>query len=235
MSSRGGLRAPAAFHGFFFQLAGRRRMEQKPSMLSAESIREALSVHVAKTGPFRADRDHAAVALALVGVESDLQLCFIRRVEKPDDPWSGHMAFPGGRAAPGDLSARGVAEREAREEVGLDLGDSHLIGELSELPVRLGGVPTSMVLSSFVYYLGAAPAALAPNEEVAEAYWAPLSHLWDQRNATFLSLLRNGALVEFPAIRFHGHLIWGLTLRVLTLFSDVLGKPLPHVEPRVLP
>ena len=203
-------------------------------MLSAESIRRALSVHVAKTGQFRPDRDHAAVAMTLAGGETDLQLCFIRRVEKQDDPWSGHMAFPGGRAAPGDLSARGVAERETREEVGLDLRDSHLIGELSELPVRLGGVETSMVLSSFVYYLGRPPATLAPNEEVAEAYWVPLSHLWDQRNATYLSLLRNGASVAFPAIRFREHLIWGLTLRVLTLFSDVLGRPLPHVEPRVL-
>jgi len=172
--------------------------------------------------------------MTLAGGETDLQLCFIRRVEKQDDPWSGHMAFPGGRAAPGDLSARGVAERETREEVGLDLRDSHLIGELSELPVRLGGVETSMVLSSFVYYLGRPPATLAPNEEVAEAYWVPLSHLWDQRNATYLSLLRNGASVAFPAIRFREHLIWGLTLRGLTLFSDVLGRPLPHVEPRVL-
>ena len=34
----------------------------------------------------------------------------------------------------------------------------------------------------------------------------------------------------FPAIRFREHLIWGLTLRVLTLFSDALDHPLPHVE-----
>ena len=34
----------------------------------------------------------------------------------------------------------------------------------------------------------------------------------------------------FPAIRFQQYLIWGLTLRVLTLFSDVLGQPLPHLE-----
>ena len=69
-----------------------------------------------------------------------------------------------------------------------------------------------------------------PNEEVAEAYWVSLDHLWDQRNATYLSVLRNGDSMIFPAIRFREHLIWGLTLRVLTLFSDALGAPLPHLE-----
>jgi 8-oxo-dGTP pyrophosphatase MutT (NUDIX family) len=196
-------------------------------MVNAESIRKALSINLPNPSLFIPDRDRAAVALVLAGVESDLQLCFIRRVEKANDPWSGHMAFPGGRASPGDESAQGVAEREAREEVALDLHDSHRIGALSELPVRLGGVETSMVLSSFVYYVGAALPPLTPNEEVAEVYWVSLAHLWDQRNATHLTLARNGEALVFPAIRLGEHLIWGLTLRVLTLFSDVLGRPLP--------
>jgi len=199
-------------------------------MLSADSIRQALSPHVPKTSRFVADRDHSAVALALAGDDSDLHLCLIRRVEKTGDPWSGHMALPGGRASPGDATARAVAEREALEEVGLDLRGASLLGELSELPVRLGGVETSMILSSFVYYLGPALVELTPNEEVAEAYWVSLDHLWDQRNATYLSVLRNGDSMIFPAIRFREHLIWGLTLRVLTLFSDALGAPLPHLE-----
>jgi 8-oxo-dGTP pyrophosphatase MutT (NUDIX family) len=192
--------------------------------VTAESIRRTLSIHLPTPSLFVPDRDHAAVALVLAGNESDLQLCFIRRVEKTNDPWSGHMAFPGGRASPGDSSPRAVAERETREEVALDLQDSHLMGALSELPVRLGGVETSMVLSSFVYYVGAALPPLTPNEEVAEVYWVSLEHLWDQRNATQLSLARNGESLVFPAIRLGDHLIWGLTLRVLTLFSDVLGR-----------
>src|SRR5256885_8830171 len=105
-------------------------------MWSVDSIREALAARVPNTGLFVADRDHAAVALVLSGDPSDLQLCFIRRVEKQNDPWSGHMAFPGGRASAGDASARAVAEREAREEVALHLQDSHWIGALSDLPVR---------------------------------------------------------------------------------------------------
>jgi 8-oxo-dGTP pyrophosphatase MutT (NUDIX family) len=123
-----------------------------------------------------------------------------------------------------------VAEREAREEVGLELGESQLIGKLSELPVRLGGVPTSMVLAPFVYHLGADAPALAPNDEVADAYWVSLEDLWDPRNATQLRIERDGVATAYPAIRFREQLIWGLTLRVLTLFSDLVGQPLPHLE-----
>jgi hypothetical protein len=78
--------------------------------------------------------------------------------------------------------------------------------------------------------VGPEPPRLTGNSEVAEAYWAPLGDLWDQRNASELRLDRHGVAMVFPAIRFREHLIWGLTHRVLTLFSDLIGLPLPHLE-----
>jgi hypothetical protein len=65
---------------------------------------------------------------------------------------------------------------------------------------------------------------------VAEAFWLPLPYLWDPANATSVEWLRDGKRVVYPGIRCRGLAIWGLTLRVLTLFSDVLDLPLPHVE-----
>jgi 8-oxo-dGTP pyrophosphatase MutT (NUDIX family) len=194
------------------------------------TIRAALGSRLQEAAPFQPHPDRAAVALALAGTGDELLLCLIRRVEHPGDPWSGHMALPGGRASAGDLSARAVAEREAREEVSLDLGDAHWIGALSELPVRIAGVETSMALAPFVYHIGPAAPPLTANHEVAEAYWAPLADLWDQNNASELRLERNGVAMVYPAIRFREHLIWGLTHRVLTLFSDLIGLPLPHLE-----
>ena len=34
----------------------------------------------------------------------------------------------------------------------------------------------------------------------------------------------------YPAVRFRDTVIWGLTFRILSLFSDVLDHPLPHLE-----
>ena len=63
------------------------------------------------------------------------EVLLIRRAEKVGDPWSGHMAFPGGRADPRDPDLRATAVRETREEVGLDLeNDAELIGILDDIP-----------------------------------------------------------------------------------------------------
>jgi 8-oxo-dGTP pyrophosphatase MutT (NUDIX family) len=198
---------------------------------SLEQIREALSRHQPTLVAREPDHAEAAVALVLAGVGNDLSLAAIRRAEHPLDPWSGHMALPGGRASAEDSGARAVAERETLEEVGLALHESHWIGPLSHVVVRLEAPDRRMILSPFVYYLGEELPPFAASDEVAEAYWIPLSHLWDPRNASRFVWERNGARLLYPAIRFRDSAIWGLTFRVLTLFSDVLDAPLPHLEP----
>src|ERR1700709_371645 len=198
---------------------------------SLEQIREALSRHQPTLVPGEPDHAEAAVALVLAGTGNDLSLAAIRRAEHPLDPWSGHMALPGGRASAEDSGARAVAERETLEEVGIALNESHWIGPLSHVVVRLEAPDRRMILSPFVYYLGEELAPFAASDEVAEAYWIPLAHLWDPRNASRFVWERNGARLLYPAIRFRDSAIWGLTFRVLTLFSDVLDAPLPHLEP----
>jgi 8-oxo-dGTP pyrophosphatase MutT (NUDIX family) len=199
-------------------------------MLDLSAIRASLTGQPITVRPLERGQNRAAVALILAGPERALRLCFIRRAEREGDPWSGHMAFPGGRADPADPTAQAVAERETREEVGLALHPEHLIAPLAELPVRLAGRETGMTLSSFVYYLGPEPAALQPNGEVAGAYWIDLRHLWDPANGTHYRLQREGVDMVFPAIRFQDTVIWGLTFRLLTQFSSNVNRPLPHLE-----
>ena len=197
---------------------------------SIEQIRAALARHRPQAAPREPGCSEAAVALVLAGAGEDLRLCAIRRAEHPLDPWSGHMALPGGRACEEDGSPRAVAERETWEEVGLSIGAEHWLADLSDLVVRGGGGERRMVLSPFVYYLGEELPDLAASDEVAEAFWVPLAHLWDPANAGHVEWERSGARLLYPAIRFRGHVIWGITFRVLTLFSDVLDAPLPHLE-----
>jgi hypothetical protein len=123
-----------------------------------------------------------------------------------------------------------VAERETLEEVGLVLAERHWLGALSQVLVRLGGGGRRMALYPFVYYLGRDLPAFVPSDEVTAAFWVPLAHLWDVANASHVEWEREGTRLLYPAIRFRGNAIWGLTFRVLTLFSDVLDAPLPHLE-----
>ena len=198
--------------------------------LNTDQIRAILTAHQPTLGPFVPEKTRAAVALILNEHQGQTRLCFIRRAEHVGDPWSGHMAFPGGRAEPGDASPRAVAERETEEEIGLRLPLGSLIAPLSEMPIRLGGFDTGMVLSPLVYHLPGEPPPFHLNGEVAAAYWIPLTQLWHPAQGTHLELERLGKRVIYPAIQFQETVIWGLTYRVLTLFSDVLEHPLPHLE-----
>jgi 8-oxo-dGTP pyrophosphatase MutT (NUDIX family) len=62
----------------------------------------------------------ASVAIMLMD-DDDPKTLLIRRAEKDEDPWSGQVAFPGGKRTEGDRSLRETAVREAWEEVGVDL------------------------------------------------------------------------------------------------------------------
>lgn len=193
-----------------------------------DEIAAALATHEPRRlPPPPSPRDRAAVAIVLAGEPHELELCLIRRAERTGDPWSGHVALPGGRIHVEDDSARAAAERETLEEVGLHLGAQRHLGALDELP--LGRDPsTRAVLSPFVWHVGDPRPVLRPDpREVAHAAWVPLRELWDARNETTIDWPWRGETLRFPGIRWDGSVLWGLTLRVLGRFGEVVGTPLP--------
>jgi 8-oxo-dGTP pyrophosphatase MutT (NUDIX family) len=196
-------------------------------MPSLDRIRLALAAHAPVTVADDALR-RAAVAMVLRGGPAAPEVLFIERAERSGDPWSGHMAFPGGRIEPADASARGAAEREAREEVGLDLTDAERLGRLDDLHgQRASGVPR-LLISAFVYHL-ADPPPLAPNREVRDAFWFPLTELHRaERHVPWR--IPGYEAAPFPGIRVgvpERQVVWGLTYRFLEVFFRAVGQPLP--------
>lgn len=172
-------------------------------------------------------RVRAAVAVVLREADERAELLFIERATRAGDPWSGHMAFPGGRVDPGDEGTRGAAERETLEEVGVCLADGTYLGRLDDLEGRPER-NARMVVSAHVYHV-ADPEALAPNHEVQEAFWFPVSQLLDSErhvkypHATYGGKQLPGILVGVP----DRHIVWGLTYRFLDVFLSAVGRPLP--------
>ena len=189
---------------------------------SIEEIRRRMNRHQLDQSPLRNNSNRAAVALVLAGSEEAPSLCLIRRAERDGDPWSGQMAFPGGREEKQDKTLQTTAERETEEEVGLRLDKKHFISPLAATEVRLWGKEIGMTLFSFVYYLGPEKVALNPNNEVAEAYWISLSHLLDPKNGGMITLAREDQKMELPSIRYGEDQIWGLTYRIFTQFTNLL-------------
>jgi 8-oxo-dGTP pyrophosphatase MutT (NUDIX family) len=166
----------------------------------------------------------AAVALVLRGESAhDAELLFIRRAERVGDPWSGHVAFPGGRRDDVDASLELTARRETREELSLELDTAaRLIGVLDDLRPRSPSLP-SIAVRPFVFAL-LRDVALVPNDEVHSVFWMPLSELRDPVRATEHVFERGGAWLRFPAYRWGEDVVWGMTERIVTQLIEVADQ-----------
>jgi 8-oxo-dGTP pyrophosphatase MutT (NUDIX family) len=161
------------------------------------------------------DVRRAAVAVVLRPVLDDLELLFIRRAEHPGDPWSGQIAFPGGRMDPSDPDLVATAVRETREETGLDLaaGARHL-GALDELHPRTPVLPP-IVVRPHVFAVAETAPLVPKADEVAEAFWVSLGVLRDPATAQESRVVVRGATWRVPSFVVDGRVIWGMTERML--------------------
>jgi 8-oxo-dGTP pyrophosphatase MutT (NUDIX family) len=168
----------------------------------------------------------AAVALVLREGRRDLEALFIKRADHKDDPWSGHIGLPGGRAERHDPGLVHTAIRETAEEIGLILAHEHnLIGPLDETRATARRISVDLKIAPFVFLARDAPDLLTLSDEVAATHWIELGELFDSGNVTRVSLLHNNQNLHFPAIEVRGVTIWGLTLRMLRNFESLVAKP----------
>jgi 8-oxo-dGTP pyrophosphatase MutT (NUDIX family) len=161
----------------------------------------------------------AVVALLREGANG-AEILFIRRAERSGDPWSGHMAFPGGRHEQDDPSLLHTALRETREEIGLDLARAgELIATLPDVPTH----KTGLVVRPYVFVLRDA-ATFVLSDEVAEVVWTGLAPLLrGEGGGTFRYRPEDhDTTLSLPCFTVEGHVVWGLTYRMLELLFEAL-------------
>ena len=164
----------------------------------------------------------AVAALLRRGATNDQpEILFIKRAERPGDPWSGHMAFPGGRRQATDATLVQTATRETLEEIGLDLeAGARVVGRLPDV-APYSRMEHPLTVSAFVFVLERAP-RLVLNAEVAEAIWAPLEPVLRGEPATRFRWKRDGMDLDLPALDVSGHVVWGLTYRMVELLREAI-------------
>ena len=141
---------------------------------------------------------------------------------RADDPWSGQIAFPGGRRETFDASLEETAVRETREEVGrFDLRrDGTIVGALDESRPRIPVLPP-VIVRPFVATI-AFEATGGPSDEVEKYFWAPLADLLDPAATRTTEIAVRGNTVLRPAITYNGYVIWGMTEGILRRFEEII-------------
>lgn len=192
------------------------------SIALLQLIETRLTEHRPGRKRLRPLRKRSAVAMVLQVREGNLHILMIKRAERKGDPWSGHMAFPGGRMDKSDPNGFSVAVRETEEEVGLALGPEDMcIGRLSEINARPHRGALGMVVSPFVFRLER-EVEFTPNYEVAEVVWVPLEFLLDEDNREEMTWEYRGAKIAVPCYRYGDRTIWGLSLMMLEELMDLV-------------
>ncbi len=146
----------------------------------------------------------AAVAVVLREL-NELEILLVKRKERPQDPWSGQVALPGGLRKKSESFLQ-TAIRETKEETGISLSSKEVIGSLE--PTCPKNDP-EMEVVPFVFFLSK-DVQFKPGYEIEFCKWISLQRLMSNRVKIELS---DGRRV--PACTFEDLIVWGMTYRIL--------------------
>jgi len=157
----------------------------------------------------------ASVAITLAG--PSMKTLMIKRAEREGDPWSGQIAFPGGRRERQDRSLLETATRETKEEVGIDLRRSAVyLGHLGAFRTHTG----TMLVAPCAFLMKKVE-RVEPNAEVSSYRWIPMGVFLNENSRSTYALKRGGESVNLPAYVNQDYVIWGLSYMMI---SALLGR-----------
>ncbi|MEM0085311.1 MAG: CoA pyrophosphatase [Candidatus Methanomethylicia archaeon] len=154
-----------------------------------------------KTLDLKVDVNRAAVSILLSNHE-ELEALYVKRTFNPMDPWSGQVAFPGGRCKNYDVDVIETAIRETYEEIGFKFCREDIIGILGVFnPLN----EPRLKVYPVVVGLKVKP-QIKLSREIRDYMWIPLKKL------KFEGKIINGNFVE--GYLYKDYFIWGLTARI---------------------
>lgn len=185
------------------------------------AIERALAAHRPVDRGERWLRRRSAVAAVLRFDRGPCEVLLIQRAVHPGDRWSGHVSMPGGRSEPGDVDGLATAIRETREETGIELATSRVLGRLSAVHAVAKGQLVPMIITPYVFHL-AEDQPVRLSAEASDHFWFPLARAArGELDARFV--YRWGPLpLSLRCWRWEGRTVWGLTHGMLSALVEVV-------------
>ena len=189
----------------------------------APLVRAVVSRKPARVEPQESERRAAVALLVRLDEAREVptpQLLLIKRATYEGDPWSGHVALPGGRREPGDPSLERTVIRETWEETAIDIDrDGKLIGCLDEVAPRTPVLPP-IIITPFVG-LVRSDVEIVASPEVADWFWIDVAALRDPEISREVVLELSSGPRTVMSFQHGAHTIWGLTERILRQFLSL--------------
>lgn len=191
----------------------------EPCRSLADRVAALLAAHPAQDADPPGYR-RAAVLLPLYADAAGPHLLLTQRTQEVPTH-KGQVSLPGGgyRETDGDLCA--TALRETEEEVGLRPRDVQVVGRLDDTIT----VASRFVVRPFVAIVPS-PYAFRPDpREIAALIHLPVAELLRTpfREERWV---RDGQPVPVLLQEYDGHVVWGLTARILQQFVERVARPL---------
>ena len=155
----------------------------------------------------------AAVGLLLTPREEDYEILFVKRVERSTDPWSGQIAFPGGKIDSVDKSLKDTVIREVFEETNIRVEEENILGVLEIIKSESS---RNIKILPFIIMLEKSPFIKLNKNELDRFFWIPYEKIETNRGIT------NFGSRKIPAYIFGKDIIWGVTYNILNAFSKII-------------
>ncbi len=163
-------------------------------------------------------KDYSAAVNVIITLCPDPRVVMVEKALRKGDPWSGDMAFPGGRREDGDRSPIDTAIRETLEEACLEPTSYSVLGFLNTASPRNAPWLQVVPVVSFAKNCPKDVLANCRSTEIARVTLVPLPRMLTTQ--LVLHPIR-GRLVE--AYRdWYGNIVWGMSLRVLQSLLGIL-------------
>ena len=164
----------------------------------------------------------AAVSILIEKDNPDYPIYMIKRAD--EGKHALEWAFPGGKVENSDNDLKHTATRETNEEIGANLKDFVLWGELD--PVMTLG--TGWIIQPFVGEIENESKLIRNKEEVEEIAKIPLFDLIEEKNKRYVSFTRNDKRIDSRAFAYEDKLIWGASARMITQISEILDSKIKN-------
>lgn len=153
-----------------------------------------------------------SAAVAIIRVQSPRDsFLLLRRSTHPNDPWSGHFSFPGGRKEEEDDNLLATCLRETYEETGITLPP----GSMQEtLPAALAGsrFNSPILVQPYVFHLNHRPSLELDHQEIQSHCWLETDRFMDASLHVEAEVIPDS---YFPAFPLDDYFLWGFTYRLL--------------------